>query len=47
MIPVPRRTAQQTRQLIGFAHDPTARGFMRGLDVLFLNAVFRGSSHTR
>ena len=34
-------------QLIGFAHDPSARGFMRGLDVLFLNAVFRGSSHTR
>ncbi len=34
-------------QLIGFAHDPTARGFMRGLDVLFLNAVFRGPSHTR
>ena len=34
-------------QLIGFAHDPTARGFMRGLDVLFLNAVFRGPSYTR
>ncbi|MFN3816254.1 M14 metallopeptidase family protein [Brevundimonas sp.] len=34
-------------QLIGFAHDPSARGFMRGLDVLFLNAVFRGPSHTR
>ena len=34
-------------QVIGFAHDPTARGFMRGLDVLFLNAVFRGPSYTR
>lgn len=33
--------------LIGFAHDPSARGFMRGLDVLFLNAVFRGPSYTR
>lgn len=30
---------------IGFVQDPTARGFLRGLDVLFLNAVFRGPAH--
>jgi hypothetical protein len=32
-------------QLIAFTQDPTARGYMRGLDVLFLNAIFRAPSH--
>ena len=31
--------------LIAFTQDPTARGFQRGMDVLFLNAVFRGAAH--
>jgi hypothetical protein len=33
-------------QLIAFTQDPTARGYMRGLDILFLNAVLRGPSYT-
>jgi hypothetical protein len=32
-------------QLIAFTQDPTVRAFMRGLDVLFLNAIFRGAAH--
>lgn len=32
-------------QVIGFAQDPTFRGYMHGLDVLFLNAIFRGAAH--
>lgn len=32
-------------QVIAFAQDPTFRGYMRGLDVLFLNAIFRGAAH--
>ena len=31
--------------LVAYTQDPTARGFQRGLDVLFLNAVFRGPAH--
>lgn len=33
-------------QLIAFTQDPTARGYMRGLDVIFLNAIFRAPAHT-
>ncbi len=31
--------------IIGFTADPNFRGYMDGLNVLFLNAVFRGSAH--
>ena len=30
-------------RVIGFTQDPTFRGYLRGLDVLFLNAIFRGA----
>jgi hypothetical protein len=30
---------------IAFTQDPAARGYMRGLDVLFLNALFRAPAH--
>jgi Zinc carboxypeptidase len=32
---------------IGFTSDPTFRTYMRGLELLFLNAVFRGPAHAR
>jgi hypothetical protein len=32
--------------VIAFTADPNYRGFMDGLNVLFLNAVFRGPAHT-
>jgi hypothetical protein len=32
--------------IIAFTSDPTARGFLDGLDVLFANAVFRGAAHS-
>jgi hypothetical protein len=32
--------------VIGFTSDPNFRGYMDGLNVLFLNAVFRGPAHT-
>ena len=31
---------------IGFTADPNYRGYMDGLNLLFLNAVFRGPAHT-
>ncbi|MEE8244657.1 MAG: M14 family zinc carboxypeptidase, partial [Pseudomonadales bacterium] len=31
--------------VIGFAADPSFRGYMDGLDVLIANAVFRGAAH--
>jgi hypothetical protein len=33
--------------VIGFTQDPNFRGYMDGLNVLFLNAVFRGVAHSR
>jgi hypothetical protein len=36
---------EQRGQIIAFTQDPTARGYLRGLDVLFMNAVFRGPAH--
>ncbi len=39
---------QQGRGLvIGFTADPNFRAYMDGLNVLFLNAVFRGAAHAR
>lgn len=32
--------------VVGFTTDPNYRGFMDGLNVLFINAVFRGPAHT-
>ncbi|MEL7201611.1 MAG: peptidase, partial [Pseudomonadota bacterium] len=34
-------------QIIAFTHDPTVRAYLDGLNVLFMNAVFRSSGHTR
>ena len=31
---------------IGFTADPNYRGYMEGLNLLFINAVFRGPAHT-
>jgi hypothetical protein len=33
--------------VIGFATDPNFRAYLDGLNVLFLNAVFRGPAHSR
>ena len=33
-------------QVIAFTQDPTARGYMRGLDAIFLNAIFRAPAHS-
>ncbi len=33
--------------VIGFTADPNFRGYMDGLNLLFLNAVFRGAAHGR
>lgn len=33
--------------VIGFTADPNFRGFVNGLNVLFLNAVFGGAAHAR
>jgi len=32
--------------IIGFTSDPNFRGYMDGLNILFLNAAFRGPAHT-
>jgi hypothetical protein len=33
--------------VIGFTEDPNFRGYMDGLNLLFVNAVFRGAAHGR
>jgi hypothetical protein len=33
--------------VVGFTADPNFRAYMDGLNVLFLNAVFRGAGHAR
>ena len=33
--------------VIGFTADPNYRGYLDGMNILFLNAVFRGPSHAR
>jgi hypothetical protein len=33
--------------VIGFTADPNFRAYMDGLNVLFVNAVFRGPAHAR
>lgn len=33
--------------VVGFTADPNTRAYMDGLNVLFLNAVFRGPAHAR
>ena len=43
--PVVMAQADERGHLIAFTQDPTARGYLRGLDVLFMNAVFRGAAH--
>jgi hypothetical protein len=33
--------------VVGFTEDPNFRGFNDGMNVLFLNAVFRGPAHAK
>ena len=33
--------------VVGFTHDPNFRAMQDGMNVLFLNAVFRGPAHAR
>ena len=33
--------------VIGFAFDPNFRAYLDGMNVLFLNAVFRAPAHSR
>ena len=33
--------------VIGFTNDPNFRGYMDGMNIFFLNAVFRGVAHSR
>ena len=33
--------------VVGFTADPNFRGYLDGLNVLFVNAVFRGPAHAR
>jgi hypothetical protein len=33
--------------VVGFTVEPNFRGYLDGMNVLFLNAVFRGTAHTR
>jgi hypothetical protein len=32
-------------QVIGFTADPNTRAYLDGLNLIFLNAIFRGSAH--
>ena len=33
--------------VVGFTQNPNVRAFFDGLNVIFMNAVFRGSAHAR
>ena len=33
--------------VIGFTQDPNVRAYLDGLNVIFMNAIFRGSAHSR
>ncbi|MEO1033959.1 MAG: M14 family zinc carboxypeptidase [Pseudomonadota bacterium] len=33
--------------VVGFTQDPTVRAYLDGLNVVFMNAIFRGSAHAR
>ena len=33
--------------VIAFTHDPNMRAFLDGLNVIFMNAIFRGAAHAR
>ena len=33
--------------VIGFTQDPNVRAYLDGLNVIFMNAIFRGSAHAR
>ncbi|MCY4357038.1 MAG: M14 family metallopeptidase [Gammaproteobacteria bacterium] len=34
-------------EVIGFTQDPTVRAYLDGLNVILMNAIFRGSAHAR
>lgn len=41
---------QQSRgagQVIAFTQDPTVRAYLDGLNIIFMNAIFRGAAHAR
>jgi hypothetical protein len=38
---------QGSGHVIGFAFDPNFRAYLDGMNVLFLNAVFRAPAHSR
>ena len=33
--------------VIGFTQDPNVRAYLDGLNVIFMNAILRGSAHAR
>jgi hypothetical protein len=33
--------------VIGFTQDPNVRAYLDGLNVIFMNAIFRSSAHAR
>ena len=33
-------------QVIGFTQDPTVRAYLDGLNVILMNAIFRGPAHS-
>ncbi|MBT6330627.1 MAG: peptidase, partial [Kordiimonadaceae bacterium] len=33
-------------QVIGFTSDPTVRAYLDGLNLMLINAIFRGASHS-
>ena len=33
--------------VIAFTQDPTIRAYLDGLNVIFMNAIFRGAAHAR
>ena len=34
-------------EVIGFTQDPTVRAYLDGLNVIMMNAIFRGAAHAR
>ena len=39
--------SQGVGKVIAFTQDPTVRAYMDGLNVMLMNAIFRGAAHAR
>ena len=47
MLPLLMVQPEGRGNVVAFTADPNFRAYLDGLNILFLNAIFRGPAHTR